>query len=154
MATDDYQRALEAAVAEWHKLTRERQALDTRIAQLVQTIGNLCRLCGYEPTVPVGLTDACRMVLRAAGHQLTVAEIRAQLSAMGVDLSRYSNDLAAIHTTLKRLQEAGEVQVVPQAYDKPAYLWLRPPQVVALTKETAEALFGPLPTVKPPRRKK
>jgi len=125
MTTDDYKRALEAASREYEDLLKQRAALDTRIAQLAQSIGSLTRLCGYVPTVSWGLTEACRMVLKAAGHALTAAEIRAQLGAMGIDMSRYTNDLAVIHTVLKRLTESGDAKFVPRGWDKPGYQWLR-----------------------------
>jgi len=119
----DYQRALDAACREYETLTKQRAELDGRIAQLAQTIGSLTRLCGYVPTVPMGLTEACRMVLKAAGHPLTALEVRAQLDAMGVDLSKYSSDLSAIHTVLKRLTKSGEATFVARGWDKPGYRW-------------------------------
>jgi hypothetical protein len=120
---EDYQRALESACREYETLTRQRADLDGRIAQLTQTIGSLTRLCGYVPTVPMGLTEACRMVLKAAGHPLTALEVRAQLDAMGIDLSKYSSDLSAIHTVLKRLTQSGEATFVARGWDKPGYRW-------------------------------
>jgi hypothetical protein len=132
-ATTDYRAALDAAVREYEALTRQRAELDGRIAQLAQTIGSLTRLCGLVPTVPWGLTDACRMVLKAAGHPLTAIEVRGQLTAMGFDLSKYSNDLAAIHTILKRLHGSGEAHFAPRAWDRPAYAWKPTPKVIAIT---------------------
>jgi hypothetical protein len=125
MSNEDYRRALEAASRELEALTSQRADLDRRIAQLTQTTGNLMRLCGLAPSVCPGLTDSCRLVLRCAGHPLTAVEVRAQLAAMGIDLSKYSNDLAAIHTILKRLNEAGEVRFVPRTLAKPGYQWTR-----------------------------
>jgi hypothetical protein len=130
----DYRKALDAAVREYEALTKQRADLDARIAQLAQTVGSLTKLCGLEPTVPWGLTDACRMVLKAAGHPLTALEVRAQLVAMGLDLSRYTSDLAVIHTVLKRLNLSGEARFVPRAWDKPGYAW-NAPRVVAMTRE-------------------
>ena len=112
MSTDDYRRALDAAVREYEKAMAERAAIDTRLAQLQQTIGTLTRLCGLEPTVPWGLTDACRTLLRAAGRPLTPVEVRDRLAAVGFDLSRYANALAAVHTVVKRLAESGEAAPV------------------------------------------
>lgn len=123
MAETEYRRALDAALREYESLTRQRADLDARIARLAQTVGSLSRLCGLVPTVPWGLTDACRMALRAAGQPLTALEVRAQLQALGIDLSRYTNDLAAIHTILRRLQARGEATFVARAWDKPAYAW-------------------------------
>lgn len=127
MATTDYRRALAAAVSECERLTAERQQIDGRLGELAQTVATLSRLCGLTPTAPWGLTDACRTVLRNAGQPMSPAEIRDRLSVVGVDLSRYSNVLAALHTTLKRLAEAGELAAVETGPRKTAYLWKRAP---------------------------
>lgn len=132
MTQSDYRRALDAAIQEYERLSRQRAEIDQRLAQLVQTIGNLSRLCNLTPTVALGLTDACRMILKVAGHPLTVAEIRAQLEAMGFDLSKYSNPLASIHTVLKRLCQASEAKFLPRAYDKPLYSWKSPVHVLVI----------------------
>jgi len=71
----------------------------------------LTKLCGYEPTVTWGLTEACRTVLRSAGRPLTALELRDRLVSVGFDLERYSNALASVHTVLKRLTESGEAGV-------------------------------------------
>jgi hypothetical protein len=141
----DYHRALEAALREYEELGKKRAEIDERMAQLAQTIGSLTRLCGLTPTVPWGLTEACRMVLKQAGHPLTAAEVRSQLEAMGVDLSRYANALAAIHTTLHRLAGGGDVQFAPRVHGKPAYRWAQPVRTVVLSKEAAQALFEDAP---------
>lgn len=123
MQMDDYKRALEAACREYEDLLKQRASLDTRIAQLAQSMGSLSRLCGYVPTVQWGLTEACRMVLRSAGYPVTAVEMRNQLGAMGIDLSRYTNDVAVIHTVLKRLTASGEAKFVSRGWDKPGYQW-------------------------------
>src|SRR5215831_15452550 len=61
------------------------------------------------PNVPLGLTDACRLVLRNAVEPLTALGVRDRLAAIGIDLDKYSNPLASIHTVLKRLHEGGEI---------------------------------------------
>src|SRR5262245_26501877 len=109
MSKDDYRRALDAAIREYEKLAAERAALDGRLAQLQHSIAALTKLCGYEPSVPLGLTDACRLVLKNATHPLTALEVRDRLLSIGVDLEKHSNPLASIHTVLKRLHEAGEL---------------------------------------------
>jgi hypothetical protein len=119
----DYRRALDAAIKEYETLGDERREIDDRLAQLAQTIGTLTKLLGLTPTVPLGLTDACRLALRGAGLPLTPLEVRDRLLAIGVDLSAYSNELSAIHTTLKRLNEAGEIRFVVKGSGKPAYIW-------------------------------
>ena len=79
MPDDDYRRALEAAVREYEALGEQRQQIDRRLAELAQTMSTLSRLCGIVPTVSVGLTDGCRLVLRSAGAPLTPLEIRDRL---------------------------------------------------------------------------
>jgi hypothetical protein len=121
MSAHQYRRALEAAQGEYEQLMRQRADIDRRLAQLVQTIGTLSRLCHLTPAVGLGLTDACRMALKAAGHPLSGRQIRAHLEAMGFDVSKYSNPLASIQTVLKRLQEAGPVEFSSRVFKKPVY---------------------------------
>src|SRR5437899_10089367 len=97
---DDYRRALDAACREWETLARQRVDIEARLAQLTETIGILTKLCGVTPTVSWGLTEACRSILRNAARPMTPVEVRNRLAAVGFDLSRYSNDLASIHTVL------------------------------------------------------
>ena len=157
MTTEDYGIALQAAVKEYEALGEERRRLDARLAQLAQTIGTLSRLLGYVPTVPLGLTDACRLVTRE-GVPLTPTDVRDRLKGIGFDLSSYASELSAIHTVLKRLNEAGELRIVPRPSGKDAYLWQRPVRVIALGPEVAEYLRHAgsyhTDTDKPPRKKK
>lgn len=126
MSAYQYRRALEAAQGEYEQLMRQRADIDRRLAQLVQTIGTLSRLCHLTPTVGLGLTDACRMALKAAGHPLSARQTRAHLEAMGFDVSKYSNPLASIQTVLKRLQDAGPIEFSSRAFKKPVYGPARP----------------------------
>ena len=122
MSKDEYRRALDAAVREYERLTAEHVALESRIAQLKHSIAALTKLCGYEPTVPLGLTDACRLVMRNAAAPLTALDVRDRLSSIGVDIDKYSNALASIHTVLKRMHDAGELVERDRADDPTARL--------------------------------
>jgi hypothetical protein len=137
----DYRAALEAAAREYERLGEERRKIDDRLTQLAQTIGTLSRLIGITPTVPLSITDAVRLAMRS-GVPMTPPEVRDRLLSIGVDLSSYSNELAVIHTVLRRLNEAGEIRLVPRAGGKNAYLWARPPKVIALGPEIAEFIRG------------
>lgn len=137
MTQDTYRTALDAAIAEYEALGAQRRDIDRRLSHLAQTIGTLTRLMGLVPTVPMGLTDACRLVLRA-GLPMTPVEVRDRLREIGVDLSIYASDLSAIHTVLKRLNEAGAIRLVPRANGKNAYLWQAPPTAVAISPDVAE----------------
>ena len=64
MPSEDARRALAAAIDESRRLTDERQRIDGRLSELAENIGTLSRFCGLAPTVPWGLADACRTVLR------------------------------------------------------------------------------------------
>ena len=141
MSTEDYRRALEAAVREYEALGEQRQQIDRRLAELAQTLSTLSRLCGIVPTVSVGLTDACRLVLRGAGMPMSPTEVRERLKSFGFDLTRYTNDLAAVHTTLKRLNDAGELRFVarPGTGEK-AYVWDRPARAALLGPDIASVM--------------
>ena len=142
MTTADYRAALAAAAKEYEALGEERRKIDDRLTQLAQTIGTLSRLIGLTPTVPMGLTDAIRLVVRGAGVPMTPVEVRDRLLSIGCDLSQYSNELAVVHTVLRRLNEAGEIRIIPRPNGKNQYLWAKPPKVIAIGPEIAEFLRG------------
>ncbi|HTI38958.1 MAG TPA: hypothetical protein VL484_15440 [Vicinamibacterales bacterium] len=139
MTGEDYRAALDAAIREYEDLGAKRREIDARLSALAQTIGTLSRLMGFTPTVPLGLTDACRLVLRA-GVPMTPVEVRDRLLAIGVDLSIYVSELSAIHTVLKRLNEAGEVRLIPGSSGRHSYLWQAPPRAIALGPDIAQAI--------------
>jgi hypothetical protein len=141
MTTEDYRKALDAAIREYESLGRERQDIDKRLSELAQSISTLSRLCGLVPTVPWGLTDACRIVLRS-GLPMAPTDVRDRLLAIGFDLSKYSSELAAIHTVLKRLNESGELRVLVSGPKQGSYLWNRPPTAAGLGPEIAEVVRG------------
>jgi hypothetical protein len=132
MAMPKYNEALNSVIEEYERLSEQRAAIDIRLAQLMQAIGSLSQLCNMKPAVEfgLGLTDACRIVLKAVDHPLVAAEIRRKLEAMGYDTSHFSNPLGSIHVVLRRLCRAGEATVA----GKNAFAWNRPPQMGVLTK--------------------
>lgn len=121
----DYRRALDAACREWEQLAGRRAEIDKRLGDLQRSIVTLTRLCGYEPTVPFGLADACRLILLRQGDRaLTAQAVRDELELMGLDLSRHVSPLASIHVTLKRLVAAGEGRFLPGGHGAPPmYAW-------------------------------
>jgi hypothetical protein len=139
VAEHDYRAALDAALKEYETLGREKGAIDDRLAQLGQTIGTLTRLLGLTPTVPLGLTDACRMVLRH-GEPMTPVAVRDRLASIGIDMSKYANDLAAVHTILKRLNSSGEARFIPRAPGSHQYVWNRPATPVARTRDIVSVM--------------
>ena len=152
MTIDDYRRAFETAKKEFEALGEERRAIDRRLTQLAQTMAGLSRLCGYVPTVSWGLTDGCRMVLMSSGRPMTPTEVRDALGACGFDMSKYTNELAAVHTVLKRLNEAGETRFIALESGKHAYVYSaqRGFQVfTAPSREAAIDMFKDMPAAPP-----
>jgi hypothetical protein len=139
MSEEDYRQTLRELLREYEQMSKRKAEIDARIAQLLQAIGSLSRLCNLVPTVRLGLTDACRMVLKAAGHPLTAVEVRMQLEAMGFDISHYANPLASIHIVLRRLCRSGEANFAPRPHARPAYGWQRPVKIVALSKSELDS---------------
>jgi len=123
MTHEDYRRALESATREYEELGVKRRAIDDRLAELAQTIGTLSKLIGLTPTVPLGLTDAIRLVVRGAGVPMTPTEVRDRLRGIGFDVSKYVNDLAAVHTILRRLNQSGELRFLARGPGVPRYVW-------------------------------
>src|SRR5258708_26168726 len=140
MTQEDYRRALESATREYEQLGAKRREIDQRLAELAQSIGTLSKLLGLTPTVPMGLTDAIRLVVRGAGVPMTPVEVRDRLHAIGFDVSKYSNDLAAVHTILKRLNESGEIRFVARAAPGPPqrYMWNTGVTPGVLTKDVVQ----------------
>jgi len=133
VGTAEYKRALGAAIEEYERLTAQRDAIETRLAQLRQTIGALGPLCKLPQHDILGLTDAIRSVLRARYGALTPVEVKDGLQTQGLDLSTYSNPLASIHAVLKRLARAGEILRIEDRRRKTVYAWKHPPVPVAIT---------------------
>lgn len=144
MADEYYKSALELGVQELADLMREREELDARreelserIARVRQGVLGLSALAGYNPQAlemqyphlfpdlldsDIGLTDAVRKVLQANGKFMTPVGVRTGLRTLGFDIGRYKNPLASIHTVLKRLKDAGEVEP-GLIEDNTAYKW-------------------------------
>ena len=117
MSPDAYRAALDEALREYERLTADRAVLDTRIGQLQQTIGMLTRLCGLSPTVPMGLTDACRLVLRGAKSPMTAIQVRERLEATGNEIvastpeefdAKFKADLAKFAKVVKDARIAAQ----------------------------------------------
>jgi len=153
MAPEHYRQALDAAIREYEALGAQRRQIDARLEQLAQTIGTLNRLCGYVSTIEWGLTDACRVVLKNAGGPMTPMDVRDRLQAIGFDLDKYTNSLAAVHTVLKRLNQSQEVLFVEQPSGKFACEW-RPTMSPVLLPESALAAHLASHATPGPRRKR
>jgi hypothetical protein len=100
---------------------------------------------------------------------MTPTEVRDRLRGIGFDVSRYVNDLAAVHTILKRLNQSGELRFLARGAGVHQYVWNRPVTPVALgpdilqfmrdnahEREAMEAAPGAAPRrpARPPRTRR
>ena len=162
MTTEDYRRAFETAKKEFEALGEERRAIDKRLTQLAQTMASLGPLCGYVPTVSWGLERWLPHGAHGIGPADDADMRDALLGARGFDMSKYTNDLAAVHTVLKRLNESGEVRFIALDSGKHAYVYpaQRSYQVfTAPSREAAIDMFKNAPAAapspaRPPKRRK
>lgn len=94
-------------------MTEERERLETKIAKQKKRVAALHDLMQIEESSTAilglveGISDACRVVLRAAEKPLQPTEIRDRIQALG--FPPQSNLLASVHTTVRRMKESGEV---------------------------------------------
>ena len=62
-------------------------------------------------------------------------------------MSKYANDLSVIHTTPKRLNQAGEIRFVARSAGSHAYEWQKPITPVVMTdKSYLDHLRGEKPS--------
>jgi len=105
-------------LGEKQQLLREIENRDQQLAALGQTMRAIAPLAGEQPpdpsedcdSPPGGMTDSIRAILNRSHEALTASEVRESLESIGFDMKSYSNPLATIHTVLRRLTEAGEVE--------------------------------------------
>ena len=154
MANTDYHRMLLQAKQDLARDLVKRQTLDRRIARRQVVVSDLQNLCAeldqknfekridrvIKADLQVGITESARVILRETFFPMTATDLKKSIEARKLNLARYSNPLAVIHTILKRLVQSGEVRVVAQAKGKKAYQWI----------STAEKLLSELQQTNPP----
>jgi hypothetical protein len=115
-----------------------RQKLDQQIARLHAVVSDLQNLCAeldqksFEKRVDkvikadlkVGITQSVRVILQENFFPMSAIELKEKIEARKLQLARYANPLAVIHTVLKRLVHSGEVRVVPPINGMKAYQWI------------------------------
>src|SRR5690349_11915960 len=107
-------------------MASEREQLETRIAKQKRRVAALCELVQTDSRASAinglveGITDACRIVLRAAEAPMTAADIRDKVQSLG--LPPQINLLASVHTTLRRMKDAGEIAESLMGSDR-FYVW-------------------------------
>lgn len=138
MTTKQYDRALYQANQDLARLLVQREEIDRKVARLQAVIAELEGLRAemmrkhldweidqvLKAGLTMGITEALRLILKEKYFPMTAIDLKKALETRRLDLSRYSNPLAVIHTVLKRLVRSGEVKVVPQERGKKAYQWV------------------------------
>jgi hypothetical protein len=123
MARDTYKQAYAAAKLDLLERLQKRDALDQQIRKLKQTVKALGELCGapaeeldklllvegFAIDAKPGFTDAIRRLFRIHQTALSPTEIRDNLVKMGIGVNQV-NLLSSIHTVLRRMAEAGEIE--------------------------------------------
>lgn len=115
-------------------MASERAQLETKIAKQKKRVAALYELVQADDDGPAlsglveGISDACRVVLRASEKPMTPAEVRDGVQGLG--LPAQANLLASVHTTLKRMKYAREVREVTKSLGSGgtgvAYEWVDP----------------------------
>lgn len=123
MARATYSQAYETAKLDLLKHLQKRDQLDKQIHKLRQTVKALGELCGAPPEeidklllvegfaidARTGFTDAIRRLFRLHQKALNPVEIRDDLLKIGIGRDQV-NLLSSIHTVLRRMVEAGEIE--------------------------------------------
>jgi len=108
-----YITALMTAWQELQVLQEQERELTVKKAQLKKTTEALWPLAFPESGPDVNamtLADTIRLVVKSCNERaVSVKEIRGKLQDIGVDLSKYSNALASIHTAVARMVETEEL---------------------------------------------
>jgi len=135
----DTKKAIEDARRELQQRFKERAFVENRIADLNLALRSLARtvedvnerekLLGELAQMrrkPAGLTDTVLDFLSKSPHSShSASEIRDWLEREGFDLTDYSQPVATISITLRRLAESGRAEIVREGRNV-AYKWRKP----------------------------
>ena len=123
MARETYKQAYATAKLDLLERLQKRDDLDQQIRKLKQTVKALGELCGapaeeldklllvegFAIDAKPGFTDAIRRLFRIRQTALSPTDIREDLVKMGIGVGQV-NLLSSIHTVLRRMAEAGEIE--------------------------------------------
>ncbi len=138
MGKRDYHRMLYESKQDLARHLVRRQKLDQTIARLQAVVTDLQNLCAeqdqksFEKRVDrvikadlrVGITEAVRVILQENFFPMTAIDLKKQIEARKLNIQRYANPLAVIHTVLKRLVQSGDIRAVAPINGLKAYQWI------------------------------
>lgn len=118
------------------ELCKQRDFIDMQLVQVNLALSSLVRLVTDEKErkeiereieaarrKPAGLTESISETLRQTHHSLSANEVRRSLVDEGFDLSEYSQPLATVSATLRRLAASGRVEATRQGRNV-TYKWI------------------------------
>jgi hypothetical protein len=105
----EYTKALSVAEKELARLNAESEAIAQRRAQLQQTISTLKTLTNGSEQEERTLTDAIRIIVKAADGYISAASVLKSAYSMGAKFSG-KNPRASVVTILCRLVRDGELE--------------------------------------------
>jgi hypothetical protein len=128
------QSAMDLYLGDLTRLVAERQKLDRRIAKIEKVLRGMIDLLDTDEeqteyieklddiTPPAGLTEAIQRMLQAnEGESLFPTEIRDGVKSY---LLNHSNEMASVHTTLKRITKNNPLVESVEKDGKVAYRWV------------------------------
>lgn len=97
-----------------------------------------------EPEFDGGLAEACRQVLKKSSKPMSPLEVRDGLKTLGYDLNKHKNEMASIHSVLKRMAESKESKDVKKhdLKDGTRYSWAGEPDRVPATPPRIPSNLG------------
>jgi putative component of toxin-antitoxin plasmid stabilization module len=138
---NSYRQALEESKRELRELVAKRDRINMRIDKVQTGMTGLVNMLSdsdealaelseiNEIVGPIGTTEVIRSVYRSKPKRTwTPVAIRDYLLDQNFDILKYSNPLAAIHTILRRLERAGEIEPVGDVVFGGGYRWKGTPE--------------------------
>lgn len=120
-----------AKLTEAVRVSREAETAVREYSAAIRALAQVCEdeetkanylLALEDVTGKPGFMDAVRSALKAARSIQTATQIKGTIVVMKtMDLSGYSNAMASIHTTLRRLEKKGEVEETVNDKGEKAY---------------------------------
>ena len=138
MMIKNYHRMLYEAKQDLARHLVQRQKLDEKIARRHAVVSELQNLCAerdkrsfdrrvdrvIKADLKVGITEAVRVILQENFFPMTAIDLKKNIESRKLNIQRYANPLAVIHTVLKRLVQSGDVRVVAPINGLKAYQWI------------------------------
>jgi hypothetical protein len=109
------EKEVKSQISHWAPIVEQLAKLsgETVDPEILSRINKLKNVNDAGAGQEMGLTEAIRWVFRQPLMlPLTPTQVRDHLAEMGYDLGKYAHVMPPIHTTLKRMKEAGEIKEV------------------------------------------